>query len=70
MTTEDVELITGKQARQMLGVMTPSTMYRRIHAGTFPKPVKLGRRSTRFVRGECEALVKQMIQERDREKAG
>lgn len=70
MTTEDIELITGQQARQILGVIAPSTMYRRINAGTFPKPVKLGRRSTRFVRGECEALAKKMVEERDREKVG
>lgn len=67
---DDIEFITGKEARRILGVLTPSTMYRQIHAGKFPKPVNRGRRSTRFVRSECIAFARKAVEDRDREKAG
>lgn len=60
-----VELITVKEAMKMVGILNTSTMYRAIKAGKFPKPVKLGKQSTRFVKSECEDYVRKLIEERD-----
>ena len=61
----DLELITAKEARRIVGVLTENTMYQRIRAGTFPKPVKIGKQSTRFVKAECKEFVRKLIAERD-----
>lgn len=68
MTAQDeqtIELILPAEARRILGVIDPSTMYKHIRLGTFPKPIKKGSRSTRFVRSECEEMARKIIEARD-----
>jgi predicted DNA-binding transcriptional regulator AlpA len=40
--------------------LNPSTLYRGIHHGTYPKPIKVGG-SSRWLRSECETCLQQMI---------
>jgi predicted DNA-binding transcriptional regulator AlpA len=45
--------------------LNPATLYRGIKAGKYPPPVKIGRGTSRWVRGECERALRRMIAERD-----
>jgi predicted DNA-binding transcriptional regulator AlpA len=44
----------------------PATLYRGIRKGRFPKPVKIGPGSSRWLRAECEAALAQMAEGRVR----
>jgi predicted DNA-binding transcriptional regulator AlpA len=41
--------------------INPSTLYRGIRQGRFPKPLKVGPGSSRWLRSECEAALQSMI---------
>ncbi len=47
---------------------SPSTIWRRVADGTFPKPIKIGG-LTRWVRPEIAAVVDRAKRERDKPKA-
>lgn len=40
------------------GGINPSTLYRGIRQGRFPKPVKLSPGCSRWLRDECEAVIR------------
>ena len=40
--------------------INPSTLYRGIRKGTFPKPIRIGG-SSRWIRDECEAALQAMV---------
>jgi predicted DNA-binding transcriptional regulator AlpA len=42
----------------------PATLYRGIRQGRFPKPVKVGPGSSRWLREECEAALNAMVEGR------
>jgi predicted DNA-binding transcriptional regulator AlpA len=42
----------------------PSTLYRNIKAGRYPRPVKVGPGSSRWLRAECEAALQAMVEGR------
>jgi predicted DNA-binding transcriptional regulator AlpA len=44
----------------------PATLYRGIREGRFPKPVKVGPGSSRWLRAECEAALQGMVEGRVR----
>jgi predicted DNA-binding transcriptional regulator AlpA len=44
----------------------PSTLYRGIRAGRYPRPVKVGPGSSRWLRYECEAALSSMVEGRVR----
>jgi predicted DNA-binding transcriptional regulator AlpA len=39
----------------------PATLYRNIRRGLYPRPVKIGPGSSRWLREECEASLRAMI---------
>jgi len=41
-----------------------TTIYERIAAGTFPRPVKLGERRVAWLESEVEAWIRERIEER------
>jgi predicted DNA-binding transcriptional regulator AlpA len=45
--------------------LNPATLYRGIKAGKYPKPVKVGPGTSRWVRGECEQTLRAIIAARD-----
>lgn len=44
--------------------LNPSTIYRGIRAGRYPAPVKIGPGASRWLRAECEAALRAMIEGR------
>jgi predicted DNA-binding transcriptional regulator AlpA len=44
--------------------LNPATLYRGIRKGHFPKPVKVGPGSSRWLRAECEAALRVMAEGR------
>jgi predicted DNA-binding transcriptional regulator AlpA len=44
--------------------LNPATLYRGIRKGRFPRPVKVGPGSSRWLRVECEAVLKGMVEGR------
>jgi prophage regulatory protein len=53
---QEVEEITG---------LSRSTIYARIKAGAFPKPVPLGARSVGWLQSDIEAWIEERIARRD-----
>lgn len=49
--------------------LSKSTLYSRISAGTFPKPVTLGS-SVRWIESEVEGWISERVSERDHAEAG
>jgi predicted DNA-binding transcriptional regulator AlpA len=45
--------------------LNPATLYRGIHKGLFPQPVRVGG-SSRWLRSECEASLRAMAEGRAR----
>jgi predicted DNA-binding transcriptional regulator AlpA len=41
-----------------------STLYRGIREGRYPRPVKVGPMSSRWLRSECESALKVMVERR------
>jgi predicted DNA-binding transcriptional regulator AlpA len=39
----------------------PATLYRGIRLGRYPRPVKVGPGSSRWLRSECEAVLQTMV---------
>jgi predicted DNA-binding transcriptional regulator AlpA len=44
--------------------LNPSTLYRGIKLGRYPKPIKVGPGSSRWLRSECEAALRAMVEGR------
>jgi predicted DNA-binding transcriptional regulator AlpA len=45
--------------------LNPATLYRGIKAGKYPKPIKIGPGTSRWVLGECQQKLRDLIAERD-----
>lgn len=58
------DLITIKEVEKTTG-FKKSAIYLRIGQGAFPKQVKLGSRTARWVRGEIEAWKQELIKQRN-----
>jgi predicted DNA-binding transcriptional regulator AlpA len=44
--------------------INPATLYRGIRKGRYPRPVKVGPGSSRWLREECEAVLRGMVEGR------
>ena len=44
--------------------LNPATLYRGIRQGRFPKPLKVGPGTSRWLRSECEAVLAALVSER------
>ena len=59
-----VHLLDRKEVCYLFGGSKPidaSTLYRGIRQGRYPKPIKVGPGSSRWLRSECELCLQQMI---------
>jgi hypothetical protein len=45
--------------------LNPATLYRGIKSGKYPKPIKVGPGTSRWVLCECQQKLREMIAERD-----
>jgi predicted DNA-binding transcriptional regulator AlpA len=46
------------------GGIHPASLYRGIRQGRFPKPVKIGAGTSRWLRSECESTLAAMVEGR------
>ena len=44
--------------------INPSTLYRGIRQGRYPRPLKVGPGSSRWIREECESALQRMMEAR------
>jgi hypothetical protein len=45
--------------------LNPATLYRGIKSGKYPRPLKIGPGTSRWVVGECQQKLRDLIAERD-----
>ena len=50
-----IELLDRAEVCRFFGGLNASTLYRGIRLGRYPKPVKVGPGSSRWLRSECES---------------
>jgi len=55
-----MQLLNRNEDCHFFGGINPATLYRKIRQGVLPKPVKIGG-SSRWLRSECEAVLKAMV---------
>jgi len=58
------ELLDKAEVLRLFGGSKPinaSTLYRGIRQGRYPRPVKVGPGSSRWLRKECEAVLRSMV---------
>ena len=55
-----MQLLNRHEVCHFFGGINPATLYRKIRQGVLPKPVKIGG-SSRWLRSECEAVLKAMV---------
>ncbi|NQY97501.1 MAG: AlpA family phage regulatory protein [Henriciella sp.] len=53
----EVKLISAKEVLRLTGYKSRTTLWRRVRAGDFPKPIALSRQATRWKRNEVEAWI-------------
>jgi predicted DNA-binding transcriptional regulator AlpA len=58
------DLVRESEARALLGGISPATFYRGVASGRFPKGVRIGPNSVRYVRAELDACVAKMLSAR------
>jgi prophage regulatory protein len=51
-----------------LVALSRATIYRKVRAGTFPRPLRLGSHAVGWMAGELEAWIEERRRERDKEK--
>ena len=44
--------------------INPSTLYRGIRLGRYPRPIRVGPNSSRWLLAECQAALRGMVEER------
>ena len=54
---ETTKLITVKEVLQITGYKSRTTLWRRVRAGEFPKPIALSQHATRWKKQEIEEWI-------------
>jgi len=54
-------LLKLKEVLAVFGGINASTLYRGIRVGRYPRPIKVGPQSSRWILEECEASLQRMI---------
>jgi predicted DNA-binding transcriptional regulator AlpA len=61
------ELLDKAEVLRLFGGSKPinaSTLYRGIKLGRYPKPIRVGPNSSRWLLAECQAALRAMVEER------
>lgn len=53
----DTNLISAKEVLKLTGYKSRTTLWRRVRAGDFPKPIALSSHSTRWKKNEVEDWI-------------
>jgi len=61
---QNQELLTCRETCTAFGGIDPSTLYRGIATNRYPKPIKVGPGSSRWLKSEVEACLKAMTEAR------
>jgi predicted DNA-binding transcriptional regulator AlpA len=61
---QNPDLLNRRDVCAFFGGVDASTIYRWAKVGLVPKPVKVGMGSSRWLRSECEACLRQMTEAR------
>jgi len=56
----DTNLISAKEVLKLTGYKSRTTLWRRVRAGDFPKPVALSSHSTRWKKNEVEDWIESL----------
>lgn len=54
----DTKLISAKEVLKLTGYKSRTTLWRRVRAGDFPKPIALSSHSTRWKKNEVEDWIR------------
>jgi predicted DNA-binding transcriptional regulator AlpA len=57
-------LLDRRECCRYFGDINASTLYRGIKLGRYPRPVKVGPNSSRWLRSECELALQAMVDRR------
>lgn len=57
---EQTKLISAKEVLKLTGYKSRTTLWRRVRAGDFPKPIALSAHSTRWRREEIDAWIEDL----------
>jgi predicted DNA-binding transcriptional regulator AlpA len=60
----ETELLNIEAVCAFFGGLDPSTIYRGAAAGRYPRPIKVGANTSRWLRSECEAALAAMMARR------
>jgi len=52
------DLLDCRGVCRLLGGINPATLYRGIRQGRYPKPLKIGPGTSRWLRSECENVLR------------
>jgi hypothetical protein len=67
--TPAVELMDKDETCRFFGganrPINAATLYRGVQTGRYPKPIKVGANSSRWIKSECAATLAKIIAERD-----
>ena len=67
--TPAVELMDKNETCRFFGganrPINAATLYRGVQTGRYPKPIKVGANSSRWIKSECAATLAKIIAERD-----
>jgi predicted DNA-binding transcriptional regulator AlpA len=59
-----IELLNKSAVCRLFGNINPSTLYRGIREGRYPKPVRVGPNTSRWLLAECQAALRAMVEAR------
>jgi predicted DNA-binding transcriptional regulator AlpA len=62
--SQSTDLLDCQATRCFFGGIHASTLYRGIAAGRYPRPIHVGPNTSRWLRSECEAALRAMIEAR------
>jgi predicted DNA-binding transcriptional regulator AlpA len=58
------QLLPKSAVCRLFGNINPSTLYRGIRVGRYPKPIRVGPNSSRWVLTECQSALRAMMKAR------
>jgi predicted DNA-binding transcriptional regulator AlpA len=59
-----LDLLNKSEVCRLFGNINPSTLYRGIRIGRYPRPIRVGPNSSRWLLTECQAALRAMVEER------